>query len=42
VLAHQIGGDMLVISTVVEEVCLSFGKLNRHALDGHTGTRVLP
>ena len=36
VLAHQIGADMLVISTAVEKVCLNFGKPNQRALDSMT------
>ena len=35
-LAHQIGADMLVISTAVEKVCLNFGKPNQRALDSMT------
>jgi carbamate kinase len=36
VLAHEIGADMLVISTAVEKVCLNFGKPDQHALDSMT------
>lgn len=33
VLAHQIGADLLLISTAVEKVCLHFGKPDQRALD---------
>ena len=36
VLAHEIGADLLVISTAVEKVCLDFGKPGQRALDAMT------
>jgi carbamate kinase len=33
VLAHEIGADLLVISTAVDKVCLNFGRPDQHALD---------
>jgi len=33
VLAHEIGADLLAISTAVEKVCLDFGKPTQRALD---------
>src|ERR1019366_2348342 len=36
VLAAEIGADLLVISTVVEKVCLNFGQPNQRALDAMT------
>jgi len=36
VLAHEIGADLLVISTAVEKVCLNFGQPDQRALDSMT------
>jgi carbamate kinase len=36
VLAHEIGADLLVISTAVEKVCLNFGTPEQRALDSMT------
>jgi carbamate kinase len=36
VLAHEIGADLLVISTAVNKVCLNFGRPDQRALDSLT------
>ena len=38
VLAHEIGADLLVISTAVERVCLNFGRPDQRPIDAMTVT----